>query len=103
MARDAQNVYVTLSKCAKCAVHQTRREYVAPMAMPIAHYSSQILGMDLCGPFPESRHGNRYVLTVIDHCTGCVECKPLPQKTADNVVHYCPPSINRGTGRLRLL
>ena len=82
------DIYKCLSKCAKCAVHRTKREHVMPTSMPIAQYPSQILGMDMCGPFPESRHGNRYVLTVIDHCTGWVEVKPLRNKTAENVVHY---------------
>ena len=83
-----KEVYVTLSKCAKCAVHRTRREYASPTAMPIADYPSQIIGMDMCGPFPESRHGNRYILTLIDHCTGWVEVKPLPNKTAEGIVRY---------------
>ena len=97
-----KDVYITISKCAKCAVHHTRKERVAPTAMPIAHYPSQIVGMDMCGPFPESKYGNRYILTLIDHCTGWVEVKPLPFKTAENVVkflsseyvpRYGPPEI----------
>ena len=83
-----KDVYLTISKCAKCAVHRTQRERVAPTAMPIAHYPSQIVGMDMCGPFPESKQGNRYILTLIDHCTGWVEVKPLPHKTAENVLRF---------------
>ena len=83
-----KEVYVALSKCAKCAVHRCRKERAPPTAMPIAHYPSQIVGMDMCGPFPESRQGNKYILTLIDHCTGWVEVKPLPNKTAENVVRY---------------
>ena len=56
--------------------------------MPIAQYPSQIVGMDMCGPLPTSRHGNRYMLTVIDHATGWVEVKPLANKTAANVLHF---------------
>ena len=83
-----REIYLTISKCAKCAVHRSKRERVPPTAMPIAHYPSQIVGMDMCGPFPESRQGNKYILTLIDHCTGWVEVKPLANKTAANVVRY---------------
>ena len=83
-----RDIYKTLSKCSRCAVHRTKRQYAAPTSMPIAHYPSQILGMDMCGPFPESRQGNRYVLTIIDHCTGWIDVKPLRNKTAENVVQY---------------
>ena len=83
-----RDIYKTISKCSRCAVHRTKRQYAAPTSMPIAHYPSQILGMDMCGPFPESRQGNRYVLTIIDHCTGWVDVKPLRNKTAENVVQY---------------
>ena len=82
------DVYKTISKCARCAVHRTQKDRVAPTAMPIAQYPSQIVGMDMCGPFPESRHGNKYILTIIDHCTGWVDVKPLPNKTAENVVSF---------------
>ena len=83
-----KEVYQILSKCARCAVNRTRKDRPPPTAMPIANYPCQIVGMDMCGPFPESRHGNKYILTLIDHCTGWVEVKPLANKTAENVQRY---------------
>ena len=56
--------------------------------MPIAAYPGHIIGMDMCGPFPLSPHGNKYILTIIDHCSGWVELKPLPTKESKNILRY---------------
>ena len=53
--------------------------------MPIANYPMQIIGMDLIGPFVTSPGGNKYVLTIIDHCTGWAEAYPIPDKTNRSV------------------
>ena len=45
----------------------------------------QIVGADLIGPFVPSLSGNKYVLTIIDHCTGWVEAFPLPNKSNESV------------------
>lgn len=51
-----------------------------PTDMPVAAYPGQTVGMDLCGPFPLSLHGNKYILPLIDHCSGWVEAKPIPSQ-----------------------
>ena len=48
--------------------------------MPIAKYPFEIIGIDLVGPFVASEQGNKYMLTVIDHCTGWAEAYPIPDK-----------------------
>ena len=48
-------------------------------------YPMQIVGADLIGPFVLSHNGNRYVLTVIDHCTGWAEAFPFKDKTNTSV------------------
>ena len=68
-----------IAQCARCIVHKNKRERPEPGSMPIAHYPGQIVGMDMTGPYPLSRHGNLYALSIIDHCTGWVEVKPLPK------------------------
>ena len=83
-----KDVYSTINQCARCVVNRPGRERPPPTAMPLAHYPCQIVAMDLCGPFPASRLGNKYLLTVIDHATGWTEATPLPNKTAAGVLHY---------------
>ena len=69
-----------VSSCPLCTVHLRRRERTEMGTMPIATYPMQIIGVDLMGPFVPSENGNRYVLVVIDHCSGWCEAYPLPQK-----------------------
>ena len=83
-----RDVFDVIHKCARCQVHTGRRERPPPTYMPVAQYPCQIVGMDLTGPFITSTEGNRYVLTVIDHCTGWAEAKPIPGKSAKYVLKY---------------
>ena len=74
-----------LSRCATCQVH---RQDVArnPMGrMPKSNYPGQLIAMDLVGPLPTAASGNKYLLTVLDHCSGWAEAYPIPNKTAKTV------------------
>ena len=83
-----KDVVKVLGQCERCAINNGRREYPPPTQMPIAAYPGHIVGMDLCGPFPISPHGNKYILTIIDHCSGWVEVKPIPTKESRHVLRY---------------
>ncbi|XP_019205762.1 uncharacterized protein LOC102076495 isoform X5 [Oreochromis niloticus] len=63
---------------------------VAPALHPIKVHLKvkepwEVLGMDLIGPLPETRLGNRYVLTMTDLFTKWVIAEPLKSKTAAEV------------------
>ena len=58
--------------------------------MPIATYPMQIIGADLIGLLPESVSGNRYVLTIIDHCTDWAEAYPIKNKNNQTIWEYIP-------------
>ncbi len=74
-----------LAQCPTCRLRD-RHEVRVPMGdMPYANYPMQIIGMDISGPVRESPQGNRYALTIIDHCSGWVEAFPLPNKTNQTV------------------
>lgn len=83
-----KEVYVFLTKCPKCAVNKQKKERPPPTPMPVAQNMGDIIALDMCGPFPISPAGNKYILTMIDHATGFVEAKPLPRKTAVLVADY---------------
>ena len=74
-----------LKMCPVCRVHQRRTDHVPMGEMPLAAYPMQIVGADLIGPFVPSHNGNRYVLTLIDHCTGWAEALPQKDKTNASV------------------
>jgi hypothetical protein len=43
---------------------------------------------DRTGPFPVSPDGNRYLLSIMDECTGWVNVKPLPTKGAGGIYNF---------------
>ena len=78
----------TLAQCHRCLINSEKREYPQPTSMPIAQYPNQIIGLDLTGPLPISRYGNRYILVIIDHCSGFIEAKPIPTKESIHILRY---------------
>ena len=53
--------------------------------MPTPVSAMQMVSLDLCGPFPTSRFGNRYALNIICHLTGWAESYCIPDKTNESV------------------
>ena len=74
-----------LQLCPICQVHRRRPDHVPIGDMPLATYPMQMVGADLIGPFVSSSNGNKYVLIIIDHCTGWVEAFPLKYKSNETV------------------
>ena len=72
-------------KCPVCRVHVNRAVHTRFGDMPLPSTPMQIIGMDLIGPFTESNNGNKYVLTIIDHCSGWAEALPIPTKSAIHI------------------
>lgn len=65
--------------------------------------------MDILGPLPETKNGNKYILMIIDQFTKWIECFPLPnQKTeriaksfVDNIICRlgCPLELHTDQGK----
>ena len=80
-----RDVRAFTDKCATCRVHMSRTTTQRYGEMPIAKYPFEIIGIDLVGPFVMSKQGNKYLLTVIDHCTGWAEAYPIPDKKCTTI------------------
>ena len=74
-----------LKNCPTCRVHVNRQVHTKYSEMPLPASPMQIIGMDLIGLFVESTNGNRYVLTIFDHCSGWAEAYPIPTKASIHV------------------
>lgn len=44
-------------------------------------------GVDLCGPFPETKRGNRYVMVMIEHFSKTLVLEPLPSKESKHTAY----------------
>ena len=75
----------------KCITYQARnmRKIKAPVQETgIPPYPFAKIGLDLPGPYPTSLSGNKYIIAFIDLSKGYPEAFPVPDKSADNVVHF---------------
>jgi transposase InsO family protein len=106
MVRDVRK---WVKKCIACVKRKTSQ--VKQGLMQIRTYVKpwDTVGIDLIGPFPETRTGYKYVLTVTDFFSHYTIVTPLPNKSAKTVaynlfnqvicVHSCPRKFmsDRGT------
>lgn len=50
--------------------------------LPLKTHPFQRIAMDLVGPLPRSKRGNRYILTIVDYVTRYLEAIALPSTGA---------------------
>ena len=55
---------------------------VAPVQPMRLETAFGMISMDVCGPYPTSSQGNKYVLVVIENVTKCVECYSIRTQDA---------------------
>lgn len=46
------------------------------------------VGIDLVGPLPKTKSGNRYIVTLVDYFSKWPEAEALPDKTAEGVALF---------------
>ena len=80
-----KDVRTQLRNCVICLTHNRHPQREGVGESPTASYPCQIISMELIGPLMESPNGSRYILTIIDFCTGWAEAFPLPNKTNECV------------------
>ena len=72
--------------CVQCQKSTNRRVQQAPLIpLPIISEPFSRIAMDIVGPLPRSRAGNRYVLVLCDYATRYPEAVPLRSTDAEHV------------------
>ena len=72
--------------CGVCQKSSQRRVRHAPLIpLPIVEEPFQRIAMDIVGPLPRSRSGNRYILVICDYATRYPEAVPLKSIDAEHV------------------
>jgi transposase InsO family protein len=98
-----------VNKCHSCTQHKGGRAVPAPLGeLPETHSPFELISIDICGPYPVSEKGNKYLLTFIDHFTRFPEAVPIPNQDAETVArallvnvfsrHGCPKVLNSDRG-----
>ena len=75
-----------IKSCATCSLN--KRPNVKPKAALGAYHAGfpmERVHIDILGPLPQSRNGNKYILMMVDQFTKWVECAPVPVQSAEVV------------------
>jgi hypothetical protein len=74
-----RDIYLYVKQCDSCAKFKVGRQSSTPLGeLPENTFPLEMASIDLCGPYPETRKGNRYLLTFIDHFSRYPEAIPIP-------------------------
>jgi len=87
MSKDCKDFVRGCEICQSCKPPQPKRHGL--LQRDDAHLNLQpfdVVGVDLCGPFPRTARGNRYILSIVDHFTGWPELVPVPDQLTPTVL-----------------
>ena len=75
--------------CQTCGACATRKSPTCSSRSPLgtitASYPTQIMAVDIVGPFPESDQGNSYIMVVGDYFSRWMGAIPIPNQEASTV------------------
>ncbi|XP_071490086.1 uncharacterized protein [Diadema antillarum] len=82
--RDVAEFCKTCGPCQKCA-SQYRGGKAKLVSVPVIGRPFRKVAMDIVGPLPRSKKGNKYILVLCDYATRYPEAVPLPSVEAEKV------------------
>ena len=81
-----QDVAAKCKTCPECQKTASRPKVIAPLIpLPIVDVPFERIAMDIVGPLPRSRSGNKYVLVICDYASRYPEAVPLRSIDASHV------------------
>lgn len=75
---DVKNWY---NSCHECQLRKPKRTRI-PLTLVKNTATLGKVGLDLCGPFPTTKNGNKYILNIVDWFTKYVVSIPIPDSKA---------------------
>ncbi|KAK3085543.1 hypothetical protein FSP39_005031 [Pinctada imbricata] len=104
-----KDIAIYVQKCDNCAVNKPLpKSPKSPLGSTLVSAPLDRLAIDIMGPLPRTKRGNRYILVIIDCFTKWVEIFPIMDQTAptcadrlmDVICRFgCPLSIHSDQGR----
>ena len=82
-----------VQSCRLCASTNTRAQRIPIQDIEIPNHPFETVALDVCGPFPPSSNGHRYVITLIDMLTNYVEATTSPDKSAASIASFIVDEI----------
>ena len=80
------DVRSSIRKCERCAKRKSPpRRSRAPLQQIQVGFPLERVALDIIGPLPETKDGNRWILVVGDYFTKWIEAYPLVDTTAESV------------------
>lgn len=80
-----QDVRRYCQTCGECQLHGGQRTRAPLIPLPVIGEPFRRIAMDIVGPLPKTRRGNRYILVLSDYATRYPEAIPLRSITAGRV------------------
>lgn len=96
-----QDIQKYIRRCEACQRFNQNVVKYAQLHFDVPKIPMEFISMDLIGPFPASKSGNKYALTVICMLTGYVFVAPIPNKETNTVVKAYIENVYKGFGGSR--
>ncbi|KAI4293356.1 hypothetical protein PAPHI01_2630 [Pancytospora philotis] len=83
----SQDIQRFVKQCAVCGRHAARNTAPATIRIPLGEPFERV-GIDIVGPLPKTRRGNRWIIVATDYLTRWAEAAPLKQKSSSEVAKF---------------
>jgi transposase InsO family protein len=81
-----RDVEAYVKECESSSKLKVGKNPTAPLGeLPETSYTFELTSLDIYGPYPEKKQGNRYLLTFIDNFSRYPDAIPLPRQDAPTV------------------
>lgn len=82
-----KRLHTYVEGCVVCQTRSGKKTQPPLQETDIPPFPFAKVGLDLSGPYPTTLSGNKYIISFIDIYSGWPEAFPVPDKSADNIVH----------------
>ena len=93
MRKDVRNIIKCCVTCQR--FRRSNIRYGGPMQQLKKHSAWSTVGMDLYGPLPTTKSGNRFIVVLIDHMSKWPEIIPVPNITTETIATVLHQIISR--------